>query len=254
LVKKIVQAVCKEETKDLNDVPDNDNGEELHPIYSRILQSGHKAAKKVYQEIGKDFMPSQLGYTPVQVLSTCLRWPAEVDDVIEDQDNFKTEIDDLAEMCQDGTLSSLDVLGIALVADNEFVKNERIIKSKRDPNPFDYDKNKTDVMFTETKSSLISVGFQNTEIVPYNSTPLPDDHSPSMSLTARYGGSIPRTQSINPDDEAVCVKTTRWVLKQHTHLSPALKVHRHDLPFITSTSLAGANYHERARVTIWKMP
>jgi hypothetical protein len=84
LVKKIVQAVCKEETKDLDDVPDNDNGEELHPIYSRILQSGHKAAKKVYQEIGKDFMPSQLGYTPVQVLSTCLRWPTEVDDVIED--------------------------------------------------------------------------------------------------------------------------------------------------------------------------
>ena len=250
LVKKIVQAVCKEETKDLDDVPDNDNGEELHPIYSRILQSGHKAAHKVYQEIGKDFMPSQLGYTPVQVLSTCLRWPTESDDVIEDQDNFKTEIDDLAAMCDDGTLTPLDVLGIALVADNEFVKNERIIKSKSDPNPFDYDKDKTNVMFTETKSSLISVGFQNTEIVPYNSTPLPDDHSPAMSLTARYGGTIPRAQTINPDDEAVCVKTTRWVLKQHTHLSPALKVHRNDLPFITSTSLAGVNYHERARVTM----
>ena len=101
-------------------------------------------------------------------------------------------------------------------------------------------------MFTETKSSLISVGFQNTEIVPYNSTPLPDDQSPAMSLTARYGGTIARAQTINPDDEAVCVKTTRWVLKQHTHLSPALKVHRHDLAFITSTSLAGTNYHERA--------
>ena len=229
LVKKIVQAVCKEETKDLGDVPDNDNGEELHPIYSRILKSG---------------------YTPVQVLSTCLRWPTESDDVIENQDNFKTEIDDLAAMCDDGTLTPLDVLGIALVADNEFVKNERIIKSKRDPNPFDYDTDKTNVMFTETKSSLISVGFQNTEIVPYNSTPLPDDHSPAMSLTAKYGGTIPRVQSINPDDEAVCVKTTRWVLKQHTHLSPALKVHRHDLPFITSSSLAGVKYHERTRITM----
>jgi len=54
----------------MDDVPDNDNEEGLHPIYSRILQSGHKAAHKIYQEIGKDFMPDQLGYTPVQVLST----------------------------------------------------------------------------------------------------------------------------------------------------------------------------------------
>jgi len=36
----------------------------------------------------------------------------ESDDVIQDQDTFKTEIDDLAEMCDDGTLSPLDVLGI----------------------------------------------------------------------------------------------------------------------------------------------
>jgi len=184
------------------------------------------------------------------VLSTCLRWPTESDDLIEDQDNFKTEIDDLAEMCEDGTLSPLDVLGIALVADNEIVKNERIIKSKSDPNSFDYDKDKKNVMYTETKSSLISVGFQNADIVPYNSTPLPDDHSPAMSLTARYGGTIPRSQVINSDDEAVCVKTTRWVLKQHTHLSLALKVHKHDLPFVTSTSLAEVNYNERGRETM----
>jgi len=105
-------------------------------------------------------------------------------------------------------------------------------------------------MYTETKSSLISVGFQNTEIVPYNSTPLPDDHSPAISLTTRYGGTIPRSQVINSDDEAVCVKTTRWVLKQHTHLSPALKVHKNDLPLITSTSLAGVNYNDRARETM----
>jgi len=73
-------------------------------------------------------------------------------------------------------------------------------------------------MYTETKSRLISVEFQNTEIIPYNSTPLPDDNSLTMSLTARYGGTTPRSQIIKPDDEAVCVKTTRWVLKQHTHL------------------------------------
>jgi len=53
LVKKIVQAVSKEEVDDLDYVDDNDNGEELHPKYSRILQSGHKAVHKVYYEIGK---------------------------------------------------------------------------------------------------------------------------------------------------------------------------------------------------------
>ena len=56
------------------------------------------------------------------MLSTCIRWPTELDDLIEDQDTFKTEIDNLAEMCDNGILSPLDVLGIALVADNEIVK------------------------------------------------------------------------------------------------------------------------------------
>jgi hypothetical protein len=178
-----------------------------------------------------------------------MRWPTETDDLFEDQDAFKTEIDDLAEMCNNGSLSPLDVLGIALVADNEIVKNERIIKSKKNPNLFDYDKNRKDVMYTETKSSLISVGFQNTKIVPFNSTPLTDDNIPAMSLTARYGGTTPRSQIIKPDDEAVCVKTTGWVLKQHTHLSPALKVNEHVFPS-TSTSLAGEKYQERARETM----
>jgi len=152
-------------------------------------------------------------------------------------------------MCDNGSLSPLDVIGITLVADNEIVKNERIIKSRKFPNPFDYDENSKDVMYTETKSSWISVEFQSTEIVPYSSTPLPDDHSPAMSLSARYGGTSQRVQFINSSDEAVCVKTTRWVLKQHTHLSPALKVNEHVFPN-TSTSLAGVNYHEKARVTM----
>jgi len=60
-----------------------------------------------------------------------MRWATETNDLIEDQDTFKTEIDDLAERCNNGSLSPLDVLGIALVADNEIVKNERIIKSKK---------------------------------------------------------------------------------------------------------------------------
>jgi len=133
-----------------------------------------------------------------------MRWPTETDDLIEDQDTFKTEIDDLAEICDNGSLSPLDVLGIALVTDNEIVKNERIITSNKFPNPFGYDKNRKDIMYTEKKSSLISVGFQNTEIVPYNSTPLPDDHSPAMSLTARYIRTTPRVQIINSSDETVC--------------------------------------------------
>jgi hypothetical protein len=72
LVKKIVQAVSKEEAANLDYIEDNDNGEQLHPIYSRILQSGHKSAHKAFYEIGKDYCPSQLGYTPVHVLSTCM--------------------------------------------------------------------------------------------------------------------------------------------------------------------------------------
>jgi len=180
-----------------------------------------------------------------------MRWPTETDDLIEDQDTFKTEIDDLAEMCDNGSLSPLDVLGIALVADNEIVKNERIIKSQNRPNSFDYDENRV-LMYTEIESSLISVGFQNTEIVPYNSTPLPDDYSPAMSLTARYGGSTPRVKIINSDDEAVCVKTTRWGLKQHTHLSPTSKVNGHVFSN-TATSLAGVNYMKK-HLSPWRMP
>jgi len=142
----------------------------------------------------------------------------------------------------------LDVLGIALVAANEIVKMSGSLSLKMSGS-FDYDENRKDIMYTEKKSSLISVGFQNTEIVPYNSTPLPDDHNPATSLTARYGGTTPQAQIINPDDEAVCVKTTKWVLKQLTHLSPALKVNGHVLPN-TSTSLAGVKYHEKARETM----
>jgi len=94
-LRRSAKAVSKEEVDDLNYLPDNANGEELHPIYLRILQSGHKAAHKVYYEIGKDYCPSQLEYTPVHVLSTCMRWPTETDD--EDKDTFETEIDDTSE-------------------------------------------------------------------------------------------------------------------------------------------------------------
>jgi len=71
----------------------------------------------------------------------------------------------------------------------------------------------------------------------------------TLHLFLRYGGTTPRAQTINPDDEAVCVKTTRWVLKRHTHLSLALKVSGHVFPN-TSTSLAGVKYHEKARETM----
>jgi len=53
LVKKIVQAVRKEESDDSDYVPDNDNGEELHPIYSRILQSGQKQPIKSIRKLVK---------------------------------------------------------------------------------------------------------------------------------------------------------------------------------------------------------
>jgi len=211
-----------------------------------------QADHKVCHEIGKDFCPSQLEYTPVHVLSKGMRWPTETDNLIEDQDTFKTEIDDLAEMCDKGSLSPLDVLGIALVAENEIAKIERTIKSHNRPNPFDYEENRKNIMYTETNSSLISVGFQNTDIVPNNSTPLPDDHSPAKSSTTRYGGTTPRVQTVNSDDEAVCVKTTRWGLKQHTHLSPTSKVNGHVFSN-TATSLAGVNYMKK-HLSPWRMP
>jgi hypothetical protein len=144
-------------------------------------------------------------------------------------------------MCEPQKLNALDILGVALQADNELVKRERILKQSTCPNPFDYSEEQPEYRNTETKSYIASTGFTYTEIVPQNSTPLPDDDSPSMSLASRYGGMIPRSQSVAPNASKVCVKTTRYILKKHVFVSPALKVDT-TLPSTTVTSIAGNTY------------
>ena len=67
-----------------------------------------------------------------------------------------------------------------------------------------------------------------------------------MSLASRYGGMIPRSQSVEPNALKVCVKTTRYILKKHVFVSPALKVDT-TLPSTTVTSIAGHIYDTACR-------
>ena len=68
-------------------------------------------------------------------------------------------------------------------------------------------------MYTKTKSTLTSVGFAYTEVVPKDSTPNPDDDTEVMSFADKYGGAVPKAKSVQETDNEVCLKTTRYILK-----------------------------------------
>jgi len=94
--------------------------------------------------------------------------------------------------------------------------------------------------------------FTYTKIVPHNSTPVPDDDSPSISLASRYGGMMPLSQSVASEASKVCVKTTRYILKKHVFVPPALKVDTL-LPSTTVTSIAGNIYDTACRYKMEKV-
>jgi len=146
-------------------------------------------------------------------------------------------------MCETGELTPMDVMGIALVADNELVKHERKLEETNARNVFDCELDKMDKLHSYVKSMLTTVGFTYTEVIPFDLIPLPDHDSPSMTLPRRYGDRVPILPKIDPNDEKLSVRVTRWITKKHVHVFPMVKVNT-KLPNQPMLSLAGINYEE----------
>jgi len=85
-------------------------------------------------------------------------------------------------MCDTGELTPIDVMGIALAAENELVKHERIFEDLNQWNVFDCEVDKSDQLDSSVKSMLTTVGFTFTEVLPHGILPLPDHDSPAMTL------------------------------------------------------------------------
>jgi hypothetical protein len=158
------------------DLPATDTGDNLHPVFSTILLSGHSSILNNYLNTDKNLLPSDLGCTPVKVISTNVRWPTSIIDESKDDDTYHTEFKMLSDLCQSHNMNPIDVLGLALATDNEIVKNERTFRNAS--NPFDYtESDKEELRYTQVRSTITTVGFACTEIVPCTSTTLPDDDS-----------------------------------------------------------------------------
>jgi len=172
----------------------------FHPVYSKMLLSGHGASTSDRLEFGNNFQTECLGYSPVQVISSCVKWPTDNEKYSTEStsENFSTEIDYLAEMCDTGEITPMDVMGIALAAENDLVKHERTFDDANEWNVFDCEIDKTDQLHSSVNSMLTTVGFTCTEILPHGILPLPDHDSPAMTLAKRYGAVIPSLPNINP--------------------------------------------------------
>ena len=141
-------------------------------------------------------------------MSSCVRWPTTENEIAspENSDNFHTEIEYLSEMCDTGELTPMDVMGIALVAENELVKYERNFGDDNARNVFDCTLETIDKLYSDVKSMLTTVGFTFIEVIPSNLLPLPNNDSPSMTLTRRYGGRIPELSKIDTKDDKPSVR------------------------------------------------
>jgi len=114
---------------DENKLSQSDTGDELHPVFSLLLQSGHKASRVHSLLRLINFTLQSLGPTLVQVISNSHRWGTySKDRVSTDEDSFPTTFKMLSNMCEPQKINSLDILGVTLQADNELVKRERILK------------------------------------------------------------------------------------------------------------------------------
>jgi len=132
--------VSIERTAEVNDpekdLSPTDAGDNLHPVFSRIVQSEHSTILKNYINTEKNILPTDLGYTPVKVISTNVCWPNATSNESKDDETKYSEIKRLSNLCISYNVNPLDVLGLALSTDNEMVKNER--KFRKEPNAFDY--------------------------------------------------------------------------------------------------------------------
>jgi len=104
-----------------------------------MLLSGHESSATKRLVLEKNFKPENFGYSSVQVMSSCVRWPTntDTDTSTYTSENFDTEIKYLSEMCDTGELLPMDMIGNAMAADNELVKHERTFKNVNDWNVFD---------------------------------------------------------------------------------------------------------------------
>jgi hypothetical protein len=232
------------------EIPSSDTGSDLHPILCPILQAGHQSSRIDHRQSKGDFDPGNLGITPVHATTSCARWPTMAQDFSGDSDMYHSKFYNLSELCIQEHVNPLDILGLAMTAENEMVKNEKSMNP--DPNPFDYDEfDAPENRYTHIKSALTSVGFAYTEVVPFDSTPLPDDDSVVMSIVPRYGGSQPRAPIKLDAKEKVAVKTTRYILKRHVHVSPAIHITgRGRKPVI---NIDGEKYDETCREGLYKV-
>jgi len=157
------------------DLPLTNTGDNLVPVFSRILQSEHSTILKNYLNTEKNILPTDLGYIPVKVITTNVRWPNSTSNESKDDETYH------------------------LSTDNKMVKNERQFQKK--PNVFDHAECDTEnLRHIHSKSSLVSAGFAYTEIVPIISTILADDDSIPMSIASKYGRPLPRQQIFPPTE------------------------------------------------------
>ena len=233
-----------------DDIPRSDTGESLHPIFSPLLQASHRNSQNIRAYKLKDFEHDQIGFSPVQVISHSMRWRTVPEDCVEeDSDTYQTDFGLLSKLCTTKTVTPLDVLGLAITAANEIVKHERTFNEGRRPNPFDYEECQTEGRYTEIKSTLTSAGFAYTELVPHTSTPNPDDDTDIISLAERYGGTKTSPNKTDLSTKKVCLKTTRFILKKHTHISPSVDVDA-ELPEPLATVNAGKYYNDECKKSL----
>ena len=204
----------------------SDTGEVLHPVFSQLMEASHMNSSFNRNYTLKDFDQRTLGFPPVNVVTHHMRWGTHDGDLRKDEHTYQTTFDRISDLCETRELNPIDVLGLSMTAANEMVKHERTFNRGIRPNPFDYDNYHKDYRYTELKSTLTSAGFAYTEIVPKESTPNPDDDSMSMTIADKYGGTIPKARKLDNTVDRVCVKTTRWIVKKHAHVSPSITVDR----------------------------
>jgi len=206
------------EIKDYTELPSTDASisDDFQPLLSQMLLSGHKTSKPDRLIFGGNFKSTDLGYSLVRIMSSCVRWPTTENEIAspENSENFHTEIEYLSEMCDTGELTPMDVMGIALVADDELVKYERNFDDNA-RNVYYCKLETIDKLYSDVKSMLTTVEFTFTEVIPFNLLPLPDHDSLFMTLTRRYGGRIPELSKIDPKDDKLSVRITLWITKKH---------------------------------------
>jgi len=104
------------------DLTATDTGDNLHSVFSTILQFRLSAILNIYLKTDQNLLPSDLGCTRVKVISTNARWPTSIIDQSKDDDLYHTKFKMLSDLCQSHNMNPINILELALATDNEIVK------------------------------------------------------------------------------------------------------------------------------------